>query len=133
MILTIVSFQLDKHSSDHFFYHGHYKAVIYTVPHPVKDGQHHVELLLLLLLGHMTWWVAQLREEPTEVHEAQRVVLRAALVLPRPPHDPLHHVHLQRLLQAKAGPVTQAKREAIIICVFNAYNLISVDSLTYHK
>lgn len=38
--------------------------------------------------------VAQLGEEPSEVHQAQGVVLRAALLLPRPPHDPLHHVHL---------------------------------------
>lgn len=92
-----------------FFNHGYYKAMSSTVPYPVKDGQHHVELLLLLLLSHVTRRVAQLREEAAQVHEAQRVVLRAALVLPRPPHDPLHHVHLQWLLQAKAGPVMKTK------------------------
>lgn len=72
--------------------------------YPVKDGQHHVELLLLLLLGHVTRGVAQLGEEAPQVHEAQRVVLGAALLLPGPAHDPLHHVHLERLRQAKGSP-----------------------------
>lgn len=102
---------------------GHFSFLLYSgaillsslqrftlFPHPVKDGQHHVEFLLLLFLGHVTRWVAQLGEEAAQVHEAQRVVLRAALVLPRPPHDPLHHVHLQRLLQAKAGPEGEEKQ-----------------------
>lgn len=100
--------------------------------HPVKDGQHHVELLLLLLLGHVTRRVAQLREETAQVHEAQCVVLRAALVLPRPPHDPLHHVHLRRLLQAKAGPETKTNQEPIISYVFNTYNRMTLDSVKQH-
>lgn len=62
--------------------------------HPVEYWEHHVELLLLLLLGHVARRVAQLGEEAAQVHEAQSVVLGAALLLPRPPHDPLHHVHL---------------------------------------
>lgn len=73
--------------------------------HPVKYGQHHVELLLLLLLGHVARWVAQLGEQAAQVHQAKGVVLRAALLLPRPPHDPLYHVHLERLCQTKSGPV----------------------------
>lgn len=75
-----------------------------AVTHPVKYGQHHVELLLLLLLGHVARRVAQLGEQAAQVHQAQGVVLRAALLLPRPPHDPLHHVHLERLCQTKSGP-----------------------------
>lgn len=73
--------------------------------HPVKYRKHHVELLLLLLLGHVTRRVAQLGEEASQVHQAESVVLRAALLLPRPPHDPFHHVHLERLCQGKGSPV----------------------------
>lgn len=62
--------------------------------HPVEHGQHHVQLLFLLFLGHVPRRMAQLAEEAAEVHQAQGVVLRTALLLPRPPHDPLHHVHL---------------------------------------
>lgn len=62
--------------------------------HPVKHRQHHVQLFFLLFLGHVSWRMAQLGEEPAEVHQAQGVVLWTALLLPRPPHDPLHHVHL---------------------------------------
>lgn len=65
-----------------------------SLSHPVENRQHHVELLLLLLLCHVARRVAELREEAAQVHESQRVVLRAALLLPRPPHDPLHHIHL---------------------------------------
>lgn len=72
--------------------------------YPVKHRKHHVELLLLLLLGHVTRRVAQLGEEAPQVHQAERVVLRAALLLPRPPHDPFHHVHLERLCQGKGSP-----------------------------
>lgn len=61
---------------------------------PIKHWQHHVQLLLLLLLSHVPGRVAQLGEETAQVHQAQGVVLRAALLLPRPPHDSLHHVHL---------------------------------------
>lgn len=75
-----------------------------VVTHPVKYGKHHIELLLLLLLGHVARRVAQLGEEAAQVHQTQGVVLRAALLLPRPPHDPLHHVHLERLCQTKGGP-----------------------------
>lgn len=72
--------------------------------YPVKNRKHHVELLLLLLLGHVARRVAQLGEEAPQVHEAERVVLGAALVLPGPPHDPFHHVHLERLCQGKGSP-----------------------------
>ena len=72
--------------------------------YPVKYGKHHVELLLLLLLGHVARRVAQLGEKASQVHQAQRVVLGAALLLPRPTHDPLHHVHLERLCETKGGP-----------------------------
>lgn len=75
-----------------------------VVTHPVKYGKHHIELLLLLLLGHVARRVAQLGEEAAQVHQTQGVVLGAALLLPRPPHDPLHHVHLERLCQTKGGP-----------------------------
>lgn len=64
------------------------------VTYPVKYGKHHIELLLLLLLGHVARRVAQFREEASQVHQTQGVVLGTALLLPRPPHDPLHHVHL---------------------------------------
>lgn len=73
--------------------------------YPVKYRKHHVELLLLLLLSHVAWRVAQFREQASQVHQAQCVVLGAALLLPRPPHDPLHHVHLERLCQGKGSPV----------------------------
>lgn len=78
--------------------------------HPVKHRQHHVELLLLLLLGHVARRVAQLGEQAPQVHQAQGVVLGAALLLPRPPHDPLHHVHLERLCQGKGSPVWGEER-----------------------
>lgn len=74
------------------------------VTYPVKYRKHHVELLLLFLLGHVAWRVAQFGEEASQVHQAQRVVLGAALLLPRPPHDPFHHVHLERLCQSKGSP-----------------------------
>lgn len=48
--------------------------------------------------------MAELGEETAQVHESQRVVLWAALLLPWPPHDPLHHIHFQRLLEAEASP-----------------------------
>lgn len=73
-------------------------------PHPVEDGQHHVQLLLLLLLGHVSGRMAEFGEEAAQVHQAQRVVLGTAFLLPWPAHDPLHHVHLERLRQAKASP-----------------------------
>ncbi len=75
-----------------------------SLSHPVENRQHHVELLLLLFLCHVARWVAELREETAQVHESQRVVLWAALLLPWPPHDPLHHIHFQRLLEAEASP-----------------------------
>lgn len=77
--------------------------------YPVKYGKHHVELLLLLLLGHVARGVAQFREEASQVHQAQSIVLGAALLLPGPPHDPLHHVHLERLCQGKGGPADGRK------------------------
>lgn len=85
--------------------------------YPVKDGQHHVELLLLLLLGHVTRGVAQLGEEAPQVHEAQRVVLGAALLLPGPAHDPLHHVHLERLRQAKGSPAGWGEGGSLLECL----------------
>lgn len=75
--------------------------------YPVKHRKHHVELLLLLLLCHVTRRVAQFWEKAAQVHQAQRIVLGAALLLPRPPHDPLHHVHLERLCQGKGSPAEQ--------------------------
>lgn len=72
--------------------------------YPVKYRKHHVELFLLLLLGHVARWMAQLWEEASQVHQAERVVLGAALLLPWPPHDPFHHVHLERLRQGKGSP-----------------------------
>lgn len=80
-------------------------VLIPGVTYPVKDGQHHVEFLLLLLLSHVTRGMAQFREEATEMHQAQRIVLGTALLLPWPPHDSLYHVHLQRLCQGKGSPV----------------------------
>lgn len=62
--------------------------------YPVKHGEHHVELLLLLLLRHVARRVTEFGEEAPQVHQTQGIVLGAALLLPRPPHDPLHHVHL---------------------------------------
>lgn len=37
--------------------------------------------------------VAELCEETPQVHQPQRIVLGAALLLPGPAHDPLHHIH----------------------------------------
>lgn len=81
----------------------------YGFTYPVEDGQHHVELLLLLLLRHVSGRMAEFGEEAAQVHQAQGVVLGAALLLTRPPHDPLHHVHLQRLAQDEARPERKRK------------------------
>lgn len=48
--------------------------------------------------------MAQLSEEPAEVHQSQGIVLRAALLLPWAPHDPLHHVHLGGLVINTCNP-----------------------------
>ena len=86
--------------------------------HPVKHWQHHVQLLFLFLLGHVPRRVAQLCEEPAEVHQSQGIVLRAAFLLPRPPHDPLHHVHLGWVVinsSNSAGRCSYTNRQNIIV------------------
>lgn len=81
--------------------------------HPVKHWQHHVQLLLLFLLSHVPRRMAQLSEEPAEVHQSQGVVLRAALLLPWAPHDPLHHVHLGGLVINTCNPAERCSPETV--------------------
>lgn len=62
--------------------------------YPVKNRQHHVKFFFLFFLGHVPWRMTELCEEATKMHQAQRIILGATLLLPWPAHDPLHHIHL---------------------------------------
>lgn len=80
-----------------------------SAAYPVKHRQHHVKFFFLFFLGHVPWRMAELCEEATQMHQTQRVVLRATLLLPWPAHDPLHHIHLDWLLEALLYPVQKEK------------------------
>lgn len=81
-----------------------------SLAYPVKNRQHHVKLFFLFFLGHVSWRMTELCEEATQMHQAQCIILGATLLLPWPAHDPLHHIHLDWLLEAPLYPVQKEKQ-----------------------